>query len=176
MAKDSRPASFIGRLSSFGGGETWELHCCTEPTAWCPLRMGPAPDDDGETTRWCLDLRTTDDAVQWLSMCASNSDDMRMLRGALRDSTSLLSGMTDHRVVDLAATMIARRELCVVAVRTIRAGAITTAKAEPARSVARTPSQYRPRNDEPIPESDVPNVRAAMLIEAARTGVPFCEH
>jgi hypothetical protein len=138
--------------------------------------MRPAPDDDVETTRWCLDLRTTDDAMQWLSVCASNSNDMPLLRGAVHDSTSPLSRMTDHRVIDVVATMIAKRELCVVAVRTNWAGAITSVKAEPARSVARTPSQYRPQNDEAIPESDVPNVRAAMLIEAARTGVPFCEH
>src|SRR5262245_5664578 len=123
MAHDSRPESIIGLLSSLGM-EAWELHRCSEPAATCPLRTQTAPDDGSRTIRGCLDIRQLDDAVQVLSKCASRSDDMQALRGVVNDSTFPLSRATDYQVIDLAARMIARRELCVVAVRIVPSGPV----------------------------------------------------
>jgi hypothetical protein len=176
MAQDLPPSSFVARLWS-GRIDEWELHHCDQPAGLCPLRTGSVMDESGPgTQRRCLDIRTADAAMEWLGVCVTHSDDMTTLRDVLRDDALTLSRMANHQVVERVATMVARRALCVVvAVPPVSPAFIEPVPKAPSRA-ARTPSQVRIEEPPPIEIDEFPNVPAAMLVDAARTGTPFCEH
>ena len=159
--------------------DEWELHRCDEPAGLCPLRTRRVSDDAiPGIPRRCLDIRTAAAAMEWLGVCVTHSDDMMALRAVLRDDALTLSRTANHQVIEHVAAMVARRELCVVTVPIVRPGVFKPVQSEPARAVATTPSQYRARIEKPPPMEidEFPNVPAAVLVEAARTATPFCEH
>jgi len=178
MAQDLPRTSFVSRLWS-GRLENWELHSCHEPAGLCPLRTQGAGDDAGKPAQFrCLDIRTADAAMDRLRACVTHADDMVTLRDVVRDDALPLSRLGNHQVIEQVAAMIARRKLCVViAVPAVQSGFLEPVS-KPARPAGVTPSQLRPRiAEEPdIEFDDVMNVPAAVLVEAARSGTPFCEH
>jgi hypothetical protein len=175
MAEKIPPESFVCRLRS-GRLEEWDLYRCHEPAGHCQLRFRRVPDDAPPGNRLrCLGIQTADAAMEWLRVCATDSDDMITLREVLRGEALPPSRTGNHDVIEQVAAMVARRELCVVvSAPVVRPAFVETAPSAPPRR-APTPSQLRPPEEMPI-DLDVPNVPAAVLLEAARTGTPFCEH
>ena len=165
MAEKIPPESFVCRLRS-GRLEEWDLYRCHEPAGRCRLRLRRVPDDaaPGDRLR-CLDIQTV-----------SARDRRHHMRGEVLRGEALPPSRTgNHDVIEQVAAMVARRELCVVvAIPAVRPAFVEKAPSAPARR-APTPSQLRPPEEVPI-DLDVPSVPAAVLLEAARAGTPFCEH
>ena len=134
MAQDLPPESFVCRLGS-GRVDEWELHRCDEPAGLCPLRTHPVSDESiPGIRRRCLDIRTAAAAMEWLGVCVTHADDMMTLRAVLRNDALTLSRIANHQVIEHVATMVAGRELCVVAVSILRPGLFKPVPRERARS------------------------------------------
>jgi hypothetical protein len=178
MEHDLPPKSFATRLRS-GGFEEWQLHRCHEPADRCPLRNRRGTDAALQEPRLrCLDIQTVDAAVRRLGVCVTQSDDMMTLRHVIGDEAFALSRVGDHQIIEHVATMVARREICLVVSFPVLRPAFVQARNEPAPATSWTPSQLRPRTDEP-PSIDIGEflaVQAGVLVQAARTGEPLCEH
>lgn len=176
-----------------GAGEIWP---CTEQASACPFRAidVAARESDRRQLR-CLAITSADAAAGWLRGGLFHSDTMLALRGiALREGVTTLQ-LDDQQVLDLVAGLVAQRALCVMVpvlgppvLGTWEEQAAPPPSPPPAPVAAvRVPQVPVPRLRPPVaPEAPalpamgelaerVDHVRqAAVLEEAAVSGVPFC--
>jgi hypothetical protein len=166
-----------------------EIRRCPDSAARCPLRSGtPAAIGDTDRGLRCLDVTGSAAAADHLRAYLFQSGDIETLRriAAQEDLTSLL--LSEHQVVEQVAALVERRTVCLLGSVIARAATFGVTPAPPpagARPSATglTPSRHHPRSEPPAAPAaaagdtlDVDDAQqVAVLEEAARDGVPFCE-
>jgi hypothetical protein len=173
------------RSSLFG---PLQLRRCLEWPDACPLRR-----DDDETVPHdvrfrCQRIDQTASAAGWLAASMTHTDDMTLMRQIVAEDGWTIAWLSDAQVVDLVAAKVARRDLCLLVAERTASGARMSglARVMAAAGIAETPSMLRSRPDSDDPRQAVAAMsefaddmdqamQAAVLQEAARDGVPFCE-
>jgi hypothetical protein len=165
-----------------------EIRRCPENAARCSLRYGePSAIGDGKRGLRCLDVAGRAAAADRLRAYVFQSGDIETLRriAGQEDLTSLQ--LTDHQVIEQVAALVERRTVCLLGSVIARAASFTIKETPPAATPRPSatgvpPSRHHPRTepapappaaDDSIEVDDAQQV--AVLEEAAKDGVPFCE-
>jgi hypothetical protein len=173
------------RLHSTHGA--FEVRRCEHHHLRCPLRHDGASDPQRVDCRpQCLRIRSRETALEWLRSIVRRPHDMMTLRSFVGHACRNVFRLQDHDVITLLATMIVRRQLCVLTspsmARPVRVR-VELPRSRPAADITparhRSPVTKRPalrlmEGTELVDDFDAVR-HAATLVEAARRGLPFCE-
>ena len=174
-------------------GETAILRPCDAFYRGCARRATVAGEGvfgpEGEPR--CLCFRSREDARTYLRRFTGRPDVVRQLRAILGQESFSVGRLADHEVVDQCAARLAQRRLCVVLAEAAVASThqatgiarrdVVRAAPPPSRPAAPRPAAGRPQAVAQPPAQADPLARidhdaqAAVLVRAARDGVPFCE-
>lgn len=173
------------RSSLFG---PLQLRRCPDPASSCTVRASAGVDGPDDLRFRCLAIHDAASAANWLAVAVTQSDDMTVMRQVVAEEGRPVAWLSSAQVVEHVARKIAQRDLCLLIPDRPATGSSMSGRARVQRGaeVAATPSMLRSRaeTDERLPTfaaiaeitDDMDQaMQAAVLEEAARDGVPFCE-